>query len=123
MGFIVLFDITSKDSLDRVKDCLRDIEFYAADNAVKVIVGNKSDLDSERADEAAAVKELADSIGVPYFEVSAKTGFGVEDLFYKVLKMILHVPGLLKRRGESNSDNTVNINPPTQATHKRPCVI
>ena len=113
-----MFDVTNKESFDEVKFFLGDIDRYARENVVRVIVGNKSDLDSERVVETEAAKEFADSLGVPYFEVSAKTGSGVEDLFCELSRMILH-----KLEESSSAANTVNLNPPTQDTHKRPCVI
>ena len=46
-----------------------------------LLVGNKVDLGRGRVVDEAQGRELAESVGVAYFETSAKTGHGVEDAF------------------------------------------
>ena len=48
------------------------------------VVGNKNDLVEERKVESEQAELFAKEIGAFYYEVSAKTGFGIEELFNRV---------------------------------------
>ena len=54
-----------------------------------VIVGNKLDLDSERAVSTKEGQELAASFGCPFMETSAKARIRVEDAFYELVRCSL----------------------------------
>jgi len=47
-GIIIVYDITDRESFDNVKQWLNEIDRYACENVNKLLVGNKSDLDSKR---------------------------------------------------------------------------
>ena len=49
------------------------------------LVGNKIDLD-EREVSVQQGKEKAAKYGVPYMEISAKTGKNIQDLFYRLIE-------------------------------------
>ena len=46
-----------------------------------VLVGNKSDLESEREVSYAEGKELADAFGISFYETSAKSKINVQEVF------------------------------------------
>ena len=52
-----------------------------------VLVGNKSDLDDRVVEEVAA-KQLAESLGIQYFETSAKTGKNVSEAVQSLLDQV-----------------------------------
>ena len=52
-------------------------------NAIFVLVGNKIDLEDKRAVESKEAEDFANEKGFLFYEVSAKTGENVEDLFEK----------------------------------------
>ena len=54
---------------------------HASENVTKVLVANKSDLEEDREVSRAEGEELAASLGVRFFETSAKTGQNIEALF------------------------------------------
>ena len=43
-----VYDITDRESFDNVKQWLNEIDRYACENVNKLLVGNKSDLESKR---------------------------------------------------------------------------
>ena len=47
-GIIIVYDITDRESFDNVKKYLDEIDRYACENVNKLLVGNKSDMDSKR---------------------------------------------------------------------------
>ncbi len=62
----------------------------------KVLVGNKVDLEANRQVTSAEGKALADRNGMLFFETSAKTGAGVEDVFVTATKEIVKKnPGIV----------------------------
>lgn len=78
---LLVFDVTDPGSFDGVRYFYNDLQNNTPDHPPCVIVGNKTDL-VERVDPelAEAAQSFAIEKGWCYFEVSAKTGTGVEEL-------------------------------------------
>mmetsp|Transcript_11607 Transcript_11607/g.16472 ORF Transcript_11607/g.16472 Transcript_11607/m.16472 type:complete len:203 (-) Transcript_11607:197-805(-) len=87
-GIIVVYDVTDRDSFTNVKQWLHEIERYACENVNKLLVGNKSDLESKRAIPAEEAKEFADSLGIDFLETSAKNAENVEKAFMMMASQI-----------------------------------
>ena len=58
-GIIIVYDITDRESFDNVKQWLNEIDRYACENVNKLLVGNKSDMDSKRQVETQEAKVRA----------------------------------------------------------------
>jgi GTPase SAR1 family protein len=54
-----------------------------------MLVGNKCDLDDERAVEKQMAQEVAAKLKVEFFEASAKSATNVEEIFQKMAQAIL----------------------------------
>jgi Ras-related protein Rab-1A len=80
-GIIMVFDVTSTESFDHVNDWLKEVNRYAAEGTVKLLVGNKSDRTADRVVTHEQAKEFADELGIPYIETSAKSAKNVEEAF------------------------------------------
>ncbi|KAE8677408.1 Tetratricopeptide repeat (TPR)-like superfamily protein [Hibiscus syriacus] len=80
-GIIVVYDVTDPESFNNVKQWLNEIDRYASDNVNKLLVGNKCDLTADRAVSYETAKALADEIGIPFMETSAKSASNVEEAF------------------------------------------
>ncbi|KAG2598425.1 hypothetical protein PVAP13_5KG366500 [Panicum virgatum] len=80
-GIIVVYDVTDQESFNNVKQWLNEIDRYASENVNKLLVGNKCDLAESRAVSYEAGKALADEIGIPFLETSAKDATNVEKAF------------------------------------------
>ena len=84
-----VFAITSRSSFDELvgfKDQI--LRVKDADRVPMVVVGNKSDLESERQVSNQEGADLARSFGAPFFETSAKTRVNVEESFYQIVREI-----------------------------------
>ncbi|KAL6530323.1 WD40 repeat protein [Orobanche hederae] len=80
-GIIIVYDVTDAESFNNVKQWLNEIDRYASENVNKLLVGNKCDLVDNRAVNYETAKALADEIGIPYMETSAKDATNVEQAF------------------------------------------
>ena len=80
-AIIIVFDLTEKDSFDHVKNWMVDIDKFAKESVMKVLVGNKSDMMSRRVISEDAAKELARRYNIEYLETSAKDCNNIDDLF------------------------------------------
>ena len=87
-GIILVFDVTDKRSLESIPEWIKDIQQYASEDVVTIIVGNKIDLDSERKVSVFEAKERAKEFNLPYFEVSAKSSQNVNDSFMALVNEI-----------------------------------
>jgi len=77
---------------------------------VKLLVGNKNDLESNRQVSFDEGKELADSLGIKFLETSAKNSNNVDKAFFTLATEI-------KSRVHKNEDPTPKItNKPEQGT-------
>jgi len=81
-GIIVVYDVTNQESFNNVKQWLQEIDRYASENVNKLLVGNKSDLTSQKVVDYNTAKEFADGLGIPLLETSAKNATNVEQAFY-----------------------------------------
>lgn len=80
-GIIVVYDVTDQESFENVRNWLQEIERYANENVNKLLVGNKCDLTSKKVVDYTTAKELADHLGIPFLETSAKNATNVEQAF------------------------------------------
>ncbi|KAI6240060.1 Ras-related protein Ral-a [Aphelenchoides fujianensis] len=89
-GFICVFSITDGGSFEATYEFREQIlRVKNSDTSLPfILVGNKSDLDAERAVSRAQAQQLADSWGVPYVETSAKTRTNVDSVFYDLMRDI-----------------------------------
>ena len=54
---------------------------------LQILVGNKKDLDMGRVITYAEGKTLADKLGIPFMETSAKTGHNVTEAFHELVRI------------------------------------
>uniref|UniRef100_A0A182X8H7 Ras-related protein Rab-3 n=1 Tax=Anopheles quadriannulatus TaxID=34691 RepID=A0A182X8H7_ANOQN len=88
MGFILMYDITNEESFNSVQDWVTQIKTYSWDNAQVILVGNKCDMEDERVISFERGKQLADQLGVEFFETSAKENVHVTDVFERLVDII-----------------------------------
>ena len=82
-AIILVFDVSSKDSYESLEKWHKSVVETAPANVIEVIVGNKVDLDLGLI-EFNQANELATRIKAKLFFVSAKTGEGIDEIFYDI---------------------------------------
>jgi Ras-related protein Rab-1A len=80
-GILLLYDVTDKDSFKNLSNWLIEIEKNASKNVLKVLIGNKCDLEEKRVISINQGKEFADTYGLKYIETSAKKNLNVTEAF------------------------------------------
>ena len=80
-GILLLYDVTDKDSFKNLSNWLIEIEKNASKNVLKVLIGNKCDLEEKRVISINQGKEFADTYGLKFIETSAKKNLNVTEAF------------------------------------------
>lgn len=80
-GIIIVYNITKKNTFLGVKRWLEQINMQTNEDIVKVLVGNKSDLNSLREVSYEEGETLARNNKIPFFETSAKLGHNIQQVF------------------------------------------
>ncbi|NWH61595.1 RAB17 protein, partial [Geococcyx californianus] len=87
---LLVYDITNKETLNRAKLWLRDLEKeFLPDEIVIGLVGNKTDLAAEREVATEEGKEFARTKGLLFMETSAKSNHQVNDIFMAIAQELL----------------------------------
>ena len=85
-GVLLIYSITSRLSFDAIA-AERNVVLSRRNTKTfpMVLVGNKSDLESEREVSYAEGKELADAFGISFYETSAKSKINVQEVFKDIV--------------------------------------
>jgi len=89
-GVILVYDVTNHESFDKIRSWAAQIEEYGDQNLCKLLVGNKTDKENQRAVTTQEGLSLAKSLGIEFLETSAKDTSNVEEAFTKLATSILH---------------------------------
>ena len=87
-GILLIFDLTKKSTFDKLNFWLEDLRQNSdnIDNLYIHLIGNKNDLEEQRAISFEEATNFAKKNKLPYMEVSAKTGKNIKNLFDEVIK-------------------------------------
>lgn len=85
----MVYDITDRDSFEHVKNWMADVDKFAKEGVLRILVGNKCDLDHKRQVSFDNGKELADKYGIKFLETSAKETVNIDELFVSTTKIFM----------------------------------
>ncbi|RZC64439.1 hypothetical protein C5167_008128 [Papaver somniferum] len=91
VGAMLVYDITKRQSFDHIPRWLEELRGHADKNIVIILIGNKCDLESQRAVPTEDAKEFAQKEGLFFLETSALEGSNVETSFSTVLTEIFNI--------------------------------
>ncbi|CAN6299592.1 unnamed protein product [Urochloa humidicola] len=91
LGALLVYDITKRQSFDHIPRWLEELRGHADKNIVIMLVGNKSDLEEERAVSTEDAKEFAEKENLFFLETSALQATNVENAFQTVLTEIFKI--------------------------------
>ena len=102
-GFIVTYDITDRESFEKINFWMENIKNNAPENAKLILVGNKIDLPNDRQISFEEGENYAGKFNIKFFESSAKEGTNVKELFFYLANEI-HQEN--KAKGKDNKNIT-----------------
>lgn len=92
-GLILVFDLTDRQSFLDLDNWLIEIEKHANDRVVKLLIGNKNDLEGARTVGYEEAMNFAKINGMKYIETSAKTAKNVNEAFNMIVKNVKEALG------------------------------
>jgi Ras-related protein Rab-10 len=118
MGIMLVYDITDGKSFDSIGKWLRNIDENANEDVVRMIMGNKCDMEDKRVIQTERGQEVAKHHGIPFIETSAKTNINVTRAFHDItLKILEKQPE--KPSTSQNSNTKLTNNDPNKPADNR----
>ena len=81
-GFLIVYDITDRQSFEKLNFWVNSVKNNAPENAKSILVGNKCDLANNREVSFEEGENYAKKYNIKFFETSAKDGTNVNDSFF-----------------------------------------
>lgn len=110
MGILLVYDVCDEKSFNNIRSWYANVQQHASENVVLILVGNKSDMTEKRVISYEQGKELADELGIPFIEASAKTRDNVEETFFSLARRVkenMHTES--GERTSSAGNGSVNV--------------
>ena len=101
-GIILIYDITNTQSFENVKTWVNQIREEASSNVIIYIAGNKVDMEDERKVDRDDGEKLAEELGFPFVETSAKNGININETFEYLVERIDKVYGNVPQKPIKN---------------------
>jgi Ras-related protein Rab-1A len=87
-AIIIVYDITDKTSFEHVRTWMCECDRYASETVIRMLVGNKCDIEGKRQVSHAQGLELAEQFGLKFIETSAKSNINIEKTFKMVAEQL-----------------------------------
>jgi len=88
---LVVYDITDRKSFQNVTTWVECIDKFAKSNVLRILVGNKTDLEDKRVISNDEGKMLAQDNGLKYYEISALQLKGLHEMFEDIAKEYVEI--------------------------------
>ena len=90
-GVIIVYDVTDRGSVERIKKWDDECRRYAPRLINKILIGNKTDLEPQRNVSMDEADTLSTNLGMEdHIETSAKTGENVEKAIQTIASGVVH---------------------------------
>ncbi|KAF2748069.1 NCA2-domain-containing protein [Sporormia fimetaria CBS 119925] len=112
MGILLVYDVTDERSFNNIRTWFSNVEQHATEGVNKILIGNKCDWEEKRAVSTEQGQKLADELGIPFLEVSAKSNINVDKAFYSLAADIKK--RLIDSARTEGASTSVNVNDANQ---------
>jgi len=107
-GFLLVFSLSDRRSFEQAVIFHREIlRVKDRDEFPVMLVGNKADLDSQRAVSGEEAHSLARQLKAPYIECSAKMRMNVDQAFHELVRLVRRFQ-VLERPDSVNSNHAID---------------
>lgn len=107
-GFLLVFSLSDRRSFEQAVTFHREIlRVKDRDEFPILLVGNKADLDSQRAVSGEEAQGLANQLKIPYIECSAKMRMNVDQSFHELVRIVRRFQ-VLERPDSVNSNHVTD---------------
>ncbi|CAK9300548.1 unnamed protein product [Gordionus sp. m RMFG-2023] len=107
-GVILVYDVTNRQSFDKLDTWLNELELYSTNcDIVKMLVGNKIDKQNRMVSQKDGF-DFAQKHSMLSIEASAKTKDGVNTAFEELVEKILQTPALYENKGKSKTFSIID---------------
>jgi len=103
---IFVFDITNYNSFLNIQNWIGKVELYSNNKIMKILVGNKNDLDDNRVDKKIITKFCKNN-NIEYLETSAKNNINIDEIF---LKLVNNIDNNTENNSGIKIHNTFSLN-------------
>ena len=104
-GFLLVFSVDNKKTLDKISKWVDNIEDNVDRNEkVLILVGNKIDINRREVTNEEGMN-FANERNMKYFETSAKTGFGINEAFNQIFQDIYELDEKMKANQQKENVN------------------
>ena len=101
-GILIVFDLTNKESFKNIENWINEVTVFTGNDVIFMCLGNKCDLKKEIS--KSSIEDFKKKSKLEIFNVSAKTGDGVEDAFTHIIEL------LIKKNMDKKGTNAINLN-------------
>ncbi|KAK9318548.1 ras family-domain-containing protein [Lipomyces starkeyi] len=103
MGILLVYDVTDEKSFNNIRNWFSNVEQHASEGVNKLLIGNKCDWEEKRAVSTEQGKALANELGIPFIEASAKANINVEEAFVSLARQIKQRVDLASEPQQANN--------------------
>ena len=119
-GVLLIYDVTNKTSFKQLESWLEIIENNASEDILKILIGNKIDLEEDREVTKEEGQSFANQHNIQFMETSAKMNTNVNEAFEALAKIMMEFNVNQKVKATKN-DKTVKVSSGKNLSTKKKC--
>ena len=119
-GILLIYDVTNKTSFQELESWLQIIDNNASEDVLKILIGNKIDLEEEREITKEEGQSFANRHNLQFMETSAKMNTNVNEAFEALAKIMLEYNVNQKVKTTKN-DKKVKVSSGQNLSTKKKC--
>ena len=109
-SFLLIFDVTREKTFNKINNCIRDIKGNSIiSEKVIFLIGNIIDK-SDRMISKEQGEELANALGIKYFEISCKYNINISEIIANMILECLLKTNIINSLDKKRIGDTLNIN-------------
>ncbi|KAJ7339631.1 Ras- protein Rab-10 [Desmophyllum pertusum] len=124
VGIMLVYDITRRRSFENIAKWLRNIDEHAQEDVVKLLIGNKCDMQQPRDVKREEGEMLADEYDMSFFETSAKENESIDEAFECIAREIMErfvLGWAIKERDKPTQEAVVEIKRKSRFSRTKEC--